>query len=37
MWHWTDAYDQWSVHELIALAKGAAALPTAWRPTFAAE
>jgi len=24
MWHWTHAYDQWSVHELIALAKGAA-------------
>ena len=33
----THAYDQWSVDELIALARGAAALPTTWRPTFAAE
>ena len=33
----THAYDQWSVDELIALARGSAALPTALRPTFAAE
>ncbi|MBV9325095.1 MAG: AhpC/TSA family protein [Chloroflexi bacterium] len=33
----THAYDQWSVDALIALAKDAAALPTGWRPTFAAE
>ena len=33
----THAYDQWSVDELIALARGVAALPTAWPPRFAAE
>src|SRR5437764_6624196 len=33
----THAYDQWSVDDLIALARGAAATTTAWRPTFAAE